>query len=336
MKKSSITIVLGLVFSILPLSLSLTSCKKVENPIKYPIGTFPDTATIALTDINSAYDDYNMDLHQLLGNIVLVFSSNRISAGGQFDLMQGMITFTFDQTNGAFGLGTQMTTDPFLTRLLTAANTTGDDFGPYTLFSATDGYEYLLLASENTGGNLDFYYLKHRPVLGIALPDVSGPYPANLLNTGSDDAYISFDINQDSAYFSSDYSGNFDIYVKKKPAETPIDTWLGGTYSASVKVDSINTTGDDKFPFVYKKVMVFASNCAGGMGGYDLYYSVFRKGKWSSPVNFGPGINTSDNEYRPVIGSHNNFKNNFLIFSSDRPGGKGRFDLYFRGITIKN
>jgi hypothetical protein len=335
MKKSSATIVLTLVLIILSLSSIFTSCKKPENPIKFPKGTFPDTATVALSHINSAYDDYNMDIHQFLGYNVLIFSSNRSSTGGQFDLMQGMLTYNFDQTYGDFVLGGEMTSDPFLTKLLTAANTTGDDFGPYTLFSPVDGYEYLLLSSENAGGNLDFYYLKHRPVLGSALPDVFGPYPASLLNTGSDDAYICFDLNQDSIYFSSDNGGNFDIYFKKRPSEIPIDSWLNSSYSASAKVDSINTTGDERFPFVYKKLMVFASNCPGGLGGYDLYYSVFRKGKWSSPVNFGPGINTSSNEYRPVIGHDDNFTNNFLIFSSDRPGGKGGFDLYFRGITIK-
>ena len=80
--------------------------------------------------------------------------------------------------------------------------------------------------------------------------------------------------------------------------------------------------------------MIFTSNRPGGFGGYDLYYSVFRKGKWSSPVNFGPGINTSSDEYRPVIGYHPDFTNNFLMFSSNRPGGKGGFDLYFTGVNF--
>ena len=70
------------------------------------------------------------------------------------------------------------------------------------------------------------------------------------------------------------------------------------------------------------------------MGGYDLYYSIFRKGKWSTPVNFGPVINTSSDEYRPVIGYHPDFSNQFLIFSSNKPGGKGGFDLYFTGVEF--
>jgi hypothetical protein len=92
------------------------------------------------------------------------------------------------------------------------------------------------------------------------------------------------------------------------------------------------STGNDKCPYVYKKMMVFASDMAGGMGGFDLYYSVFKNGKWSSPINFGPKVNTSYNEYRPIIGSNSSFTNNFMIFSSDRPGGKGGYDLYFIGL----
>jgi hypothetical protein len=80
--------------------------------------------------------------------------------------------------------------------------------------------------------------------------------------------------------------------------------------------------------------MVFASNRAGGFGGYDLYYSILKNGFWSSPVNLGPRINTSSDEYRPVIGFNPDFTNKFLMFSSDRPGGKGGFDLYFTGIDF--
>jgi hypothetical protein len=84
-------------------------------------------------------------------------------------------------------------------------------------------------------------------------------------------------------------------------------------------------------------MMVFASNRPGGYGGYDLYSSVLINGKWSSATNLGPGINTAADEYRPVIGYHPDFTNGFLIFSSDRPGGKGGFDLYFTGFdyTVK-
>ena len=315
------------------ITVNLSSCKKSENPIKFPEGIFPDTL-FNLLNINSAFDDYNLDIYQIKGDYSLIFSSNRGSSGGQFDLIQGVISVVFNQTTGEFGLGNTINNNTFLTNLLNKANTAGNDFGPMTLFSSFDGYEYMLLSSVNATGNLDFFYLRNRPFFGTVLPEVTGPFPVKLLNTGSDDAYISFDTNHDTVYFSSNRGGSFDIFLHPRPAETNLDTWFNLGYSASVPVESLNSTSDDKCPLVSKDVMVFTSNRPGGMGGYDLYYSLFRNGNWSSPVNFGPAINTSSNEYRPVIGSHPDFSNQFLIFSSDRPGGKGGFDLYFTGVVI--
>jgi hypothetical protein len=333
MKKSGNVSFIILMFSMLFSSIYFTDCKKTENPIKFPKGTFPDTV-INIADINSVYDDYNLALYQLTANSPIIFSSNRKSAGGQFDLEQAVFSYEFDQTTGVFGFGAKMTTDPFLDKLINKAITPGNDFGPYRLFSTVDGYEYLLLSSVNAAGNLDLYYLKNQPVYGTNLPEVYGPYPIKLLNTDSDDAYICFNSNQDSAYFSTNKDGNFDIFLMNKPAEIDLTSWFNLDYALPVRVDSINSSYEDKCPFIYKKIMVFTSNRPGGLGGYDLYYSIFRNGKWSSPVNFGPGINTSSDEFRPVIGYDPDFTNNYLMFSSNRPGGKGGFDLYFTGVEF--
>jgi hypothetical protein len=318
---------------ILLISAALTDCKKTENPIKYPKGTFPDTV-INIESVNSQYDDYNIALYQLKGDAPIIFSSNRKSEGGQFDLEQANISFTFDQTNGDFEMNALMTNDAFLDKLINQAKTPGNDFGPYRLFSTVDGYEYLILSSVDDEGNLDLYYLKNQPVYNTSLPAIDGPYPVSLLNTESDDAYICFNTKQDSAYFTSNRDGNFDIFMQSVPSDMALSTWFSQGFSNSARVDSLNSESDDKCPLIYRKIMVFASDRPGGMGGFDLYYSIFRNGKWNFPVNLGPGINTSSNEYRPVIGYHPDFTNLFLMFSSDRPGGKGGFDLYFTGIEF--
>lgn len=322
-----------LIINILIISVIFTDCKKSEKLLKYKYGIFPDTV-LNLQGLNSEFDDYNSTSFQLTGGLPLIFSSNRRSGGGQFDLEQGLINFTFDQANGNFILNSGMTQDAFFSELIAATETPGNDFGPYSAFSSLDGYEYFFIASENIDGNLDLKYCKNRPKYGSTPPVIDGPYPINLLNTSFDDAYLTLDLNLDSAYFNSNNGGDFDIYVKTRPEGKDIGTWFDSDYSASEKVDSINSPYDDKCPAAYKNFMVFTSDRPGGYGGFDLYYSLFRNGNWNSPVNFGPEINTPSDEYRPLIGFYAEFENIYMIFSSDRAGGIGGFDLYFAGINI--
>jgi hypothetical protein len=317
--------------------LLLPGCGKKEGPIKFTKGTFPTDTVIALEGLNSAYNDYNSNLYVLGSLLPIIFSSDRNSSGGNFDLVAGSLGVYFDQTNGNFRVEGDMETTPFFTSLVAKANSSANEFGPYSIYSSTDGYEYLFYSSDESGGQLDIKYIKYIPPYGNNIPDFLGPFSATKLNTSSNDSYISFDLKEDSAYFSSDRSGNYDIYGSLRKDTiwvVKLDNWLQEPFKQSFKPDSVNSTADDKCPFVYKNVMVFASNRAGGLGGYDLYYSIFRHGKWSSPVNFGPGINTSSDEFRPLIGYHPEYTNNMMIFSSNRPGGAGGFDLYFTGFKF--
>jgi hypothetical protein len=333
MKNFRIKISYAVFVAITGLALFATGCKDNENPIKFPQGTFPDSI-YNLTGLNTLYDDYNSNIYIIGASMPIIFSSNRKTSGVTFDLVQGNLWFQFDQGNGNFAVGGDMTSDQFYTTVVDKANTTGNDYGPYSIFSSTDGYEYLFTAAAAPGGQLDMNYVKNLPKFGNTIPDVLGPYPARLLNSASDDAYICFDLNEDSAYFCSNRGGNFDIYVHKRPANTMLDAWLNKPFEASTAVDSLNSTADDKCPFVYKNLMIFTSNRDGGEGGYDLYYSIFRKGKWSSPVNLGKRINTPADEFRPLVGYHPDFTNKMIVFSSNREGGLGGFDLYFTGYTF--
>jgi hypothetical protein len=322
-----------IVFCIIITSFVFSGCKKNEDPIKYLLGTFPESV-INLEGINSSDDDYNMNLPQLFGMMPVIFSSNRGSSEGQFDLFQGLIQFTFDQINGNFSIHTEMTSDPFYNSIFSKANTMENELGPYSFFSSLDGFEYFLYSSVNGEGDLDYYYLKYLPYFGTVLPLINGPFPLTLLNTSSDEAYICLNNRKDTIYFSSDRDGSFRIYSHAMPPGTTQEAWFNLNHAPSVPVESLISEGETKCSYVHKNIMVFSSNRPGGNGGYDLYYSLLRGGEWSSPVNFGPGINTPSDEYRPVLGTYPGFTNHFIIFSSDRPGGKGGFDLYLTGMEF--
>ncbi len=71
------------------------------------------------------------------------------------------------------------------------------------------------------------------------------------------------------------------------------------------------------------QLLYFASNKPGGEGGVDLYVTEKKNGKWSSPRNLGPPINTPGDESYPFLASDTTF-----YFSSTGHGGLGGMDIY--------
>ncbi|MGA1976892.1 MAG: PKD domain-containing protein [Bacteroidales bacterium] len=71
------------------------------------------------------------------------------------------------------------------------------------------------------------------------------------------------------------------------------------------------------------KYLFFASNMPGGQGGSDIYYCEWVNGAWDTPKNLGPEVNTPATENYPFI-----HPSGTLYFSSNRPGGKGKLDVY--------
>ncbi len=77
--------------------------------------------------------------------------------------------------------------------------------------------------------------------------------------------------------------------------------------------------------------LFFASDRPGGYGGMDIYVSNFNGGKWSSPQNLGPEINTKGNEVFPFI-----HDSGVLYYASNGLGGLGGLDIYSTRTDEKN
>jgi hypothetical protein len=71
------------------------------------------------------------------------------------------------------------------------------------------------------------------------------------------------------------------------------------------------------------KTLYFASDKPGGYGGFDIYYSQWRKDYWADPVNLGKMVNTKGNEIYPFISASGE-----LLFSSDGHEGLGGKDIF--------
>lgn len=68
--------------------------------------------------------------------------------------------------------------------------------------------------------------------------------------------------------------------------------------------------------------LYFVSDVPGGQGGFDIYMCHLENGGWSSPVNLGAEVNSSEDEFYPVL------KDNHLYFSSMGHIGMGGLDIY--------
>ncbi len=91
---------------------------------------------------------------------------------------------------------------------------------------------------------------------------------------------------------------------------------------------TVNSSAIDSQPRILPDnlVLLFASDRPGGLGGYDIH--ITRRSAidqpWSKPVNLGPSVNSSMEDWHPCIFPDGST----LIFQSDRPGGLGNYDLW--------
>jgi Tol biopolymer transport system component len=89
--------------------------------------------------------------------------------------------------------------------------------------------------------------------------------------------------------------------------------------------DPVNTDGYDNYPSVAANgTLYFGSTREGGKGKIDLYRARLVGGKYPKVETLGDAINSPSTEADPYIAPDESF----LIFTSDRPGGHGRGDLY--------
>jgi len=325
----------SIIFILITMLLLMVSCIK---SLKYDEGSFPATP-VNMTEFNTELNDYNSAMPNTLIDVFpLLFSSDR--NGVNFDIVRENVEITFDRENGKLNLDNSLSESLSLTesysvlgKIPATINTEANELGPYIMeyypaaYDKYDGLFRVLYANDQTG-NLDIYFTTNFE----NRKDFSAPKPVNFLNTPFNDAYPSFNDENNILYFTSDREGDFDIF--SVPVTGDIDLALSGTVQGEIVKESVLSSDyEDKCPYVQGDIMVFTSNRPGGLGGFDLYYSKKSGNIWSNPVNFGPTINSEKDEYRPIVARFNFYSNNLMIFSSNRDGGKGGFDLYYVGIS---
>jgi hypothetical protein len=312
----------------------------IEYGYDYPNGSLPSTP-VNLSDFNTRYDDFNAASPYIRDIFPLCFSTNRNSNGNEFDIICQVMEMRYSKMDGILEIINQSLDSNFimedydiLEKGLNKIKTTGNEFGPYLITEKSNNYsendKFTLLYSTNITGNAQINYISNKTTENFSTPKEVG-----FLNSKFEDLYPTFNTDKTKVYFCSNRNEkDFNFYFVNLNPTNDIEVLLSDTSSYEVLMDStLSSSSDDKCPYILGDKMVFTSNRSGGFGGYDLYYSVFKNGKWSAPVNFGENINSKFDEFRPILLNQTVSENQtMMIFSSNRPGGLGGYDLYYTGI----
>lgn len=137
--------------------------------------------------------------------------------------------------------------------------------------------------------------------------------------------HAALSLNEKRLYFISDMPGGY--------GQT--DLWysdlVDGSWQKPVNLGSdVNTEAQELFPYINEQgILFFASNGYAGLGGLDICYSFPGAGSYLEGKLLGYPVNTRFDDFGFYVNP--DFKTGY--FSSNRPGGKGKDDIYYFNST---
>lgn len=193
-----------------------------------------------------------------------------------------------------------------------AINTNGHD----AAISISHDGQKLFVYRNISAGNGDIYMSR------LNGTEWSAPEKVKGINSNYWEGSVCLSPDEKIIYFSSERPGGFggrDIYFALLQ---PDGSW-GNVKNLG---PNINTKLDEDAPFVHSdgKTLFFSSNGHNTIGGYDIFRSDMKNGKWGKPYNVGKPINTPQDDKFYVVSSDGERG----FYSSEKKDGQGQQDIY--------
>lgn len=279
----------------------IQECKTAKDLVAKPVRVFIDNIGSV---VNSEFSEYGPVINADAS--VMYFTSCRPDVvGGTFDDYAGTYTEDIYVTYNENGTWTKPQ------NLGQPLNTEGNDA---VLGLSSDGVTLFVFMPEN-GGDIGISYLEGT---SWSAPKSMG----NAINSPAHEASVSLSSDGRTLYFVSNRNnadGNHDIYFSRK------DSYGRWTPAQSIGAP-VNSEYDERAVFIHPNgtTLFFSSNGHNTMGGYDIFRTELKDGKWSKPENMGYPINTPDDDLFFILAA--NGRQGF--FSSFRSDGYGWHDIY--------
>lgn len=190
-----------------------------------------------------------------------------------------------------------------------------------TINISIDGQTLFIYKDDNGNGNL---YSSNLNENEWSTPKLLG----SDINSEAQESHVAVTPDGNTLYFVSDRKGGLggqDIYFCNK---LPTGEWAKAQNIGSI----INTPYNEDGVFIHPdgKTLYFSSHGHSSIGGYDVFYSTKDKeGNWSTPVNLGYPVNSTDDDVFFVTSADG--KRGY--YSSFQEKGFGEKDIYMISLT---
>ncbi len=210
-------------------------------------------------------------------------------------------------------------------------NTDESEFGPYVNGNSF----YYTSSQERKVGVISMETSSQHQMLDLYSGTIQSPL--NITQSKPLNSAINTPLNQGGCFFDKATSKLY--YSTDIPCENNPKKFKLAIYSAVLQNDVflepvpelvLADTFSAAHPYVYNNKLYFSSNMEGGKGKTDIYFAEKLNETWGNYKNCD-FINSEENEFFPFV-----INENEIYFSSNRPGGLGKLDLYKYTSTGKS